>query len=167
MSRSIERINNRVSFTGKTATFYFVTTPASHSAKYFSQCSTILYYRNLQCLDAFRFCVKSLWPGDDIWPCRSGSTLAQVMACCLTAPTHVKASWLWKPGCFLMKWAPAELTLTYHLRHSPQSNFTRSAQDMNPSWFWKLHYSNNSNIPRGQGVNPFTYQQWNETIRDI
>ena len=30
----------------------------------------------------------SLWAGDDIWRQRSGSTLAQVMACCLTAPCH-------------------------------------------------------------------------------
>ena len=30
----------------------------------------------------------SLWPSDTIWRQRSGSTLAQVMACCLTAPSH-------------------------------------------------------------------------------
>ena len=28
------------------------------------------------------------WPSDTIWRQRSGSTLAQVMACCLTAPSH-------------------------------------------------------------------------------
>ena len=32
--------------------------------------------------------VNSLWPGDAIWWQRSGSTLAQVMACCLTATNH-------------------------------------------------------------------------------
>ena len=32
--------------------------------------------------------VNSLWPGDTIWWHRFGSTLAQVMACCLTAPSH-------------------------------------------------------------------------------
>ena len=31
---------------------------------------------------------KSLWPNHTIWRQRSGSTLAQVMACCLTAPSH-------------------------------------------------------------------------------
>ena len=31
---------------------------------------------------------NSLWPGDAIWWHRSGSTLAQVMACCLMAPSH-------------------------------------------------------------------------------
>ena len=31
---------------------------------------------------------NSLWPSDTIWRHKSGSTLAQVMACCLTAPSH-------------------------------------------------------------------------------
>ena len=30
----------------------------------------------------------SLWPSDTIWPHQSGSTLAQVMACCRTASSH-------------------------------------------------------------------------------
>ena len=32
--------------------------------------------------------INSLWPNDAIWRQRSGSTLAQVMAWCLTAPSH-------------------------------------------------------------------------------
>ena len=32
--------------------------------------------------------LNSLWPNDTIWRQRSGSTLAQVMACCLTAPSN-------------------------------------------------------------------------------
>ena len=32
--------------------------------------------------------ISSLWPSDAIWWQRSESTLAQVMACCLTAPIH-------------------------------------------------------------------------------
>ena len=31
---------------------------------------------------------NSLWPSDAIWRHKSGSTLAQEMACCLTAPSH-------------------------------------------------------------------------------
>ena len=31
-----------------------------------------------------------LWPSDAIWQHNSGSTLAQVMACCLTAPSHYR-----------------------------------------------------------------------------
>ena len=34
------------------------------------------------------WCVNSLWPNDAIWRHRSWSTLAQVMACCLMAPSH-------------------------------------------------------------------------------
>ena len=39
--------------------------------------------------------VNPLWPSDAIWQRRSGSTLAQVMACCLTAPSHyLNQCWL-------------------------------------------------------------------------
>ena len=38
---------------------------------------------------------NSLWPSDSIWQQRSGSTLAQVMAWCLTAPSHyLNQCWL-------------------------------------------------------------------------
>ena len=38
---------------------------------------------------------NSLRPGDTIWRQRSGSTLVQVMACCLTAPSHyLNQCWL-------------------------------------------------------------------------
>ena len=39
--------------------------------------------------------INSLWPSDAIWQHRSWSTLAQVMACCLTAPSHyLNQCWL-------------------------------------------------------------------------
>ena len=39
--------------------------------------------------------VNSLWPSDAIWWQRSGSTLAQVMVCCLMAPSHyLNQCWL-------------------------------------------------------------------------
>ena len=39
--------------------------------------------------------LNSLWPRDAIWRQRSESTLAQVMACCLTAPSHyLNQCWL-------------------------------------------------------------------------
>ena len=39
--------------------------------------------------------LNSLWPSDAIWRHRSGSTLAQVMACCLKAPSHyLNQCWL-------------------------------------------------------------------------
>ena len=37
---------------------------------------------------AVQCALNSLWPSDAIWRHRSGSTLFQVMACCLTAPSH-------------------------------------------------------------------------------
>ena len=37
---------------------------------------------------AERSLINSLWPSDAMWQQRSGSTLAQVMACCLTASSH-------------------------------------------------------------------------------
>ena len=38
---------------------------------------------------------NSLWPIDAVWHYRSGSTLAQVMVCCLTAPSHyLNQCWL-------------------------------------------------------------------------
>ena len=36
---------------------------------------------------------NSLWPSDAIWWQRSGSTLAQVMACCLMTPCHYLNQW--------------------------------------------------------------------------
>ena len=39
--------------------------------------------------------LNSLWPSDAIWRWRSWSTLIQVMACCLTAPSHyLNQCWL-------------------------------------------------------------------------
>ena len=39
--------------------------------------------------------VNSLWPRDTIWRHGSGSKLAQVMACCLMAPSHfLNQCWL-------------------------------------------------------------------------
>ena len=39
--------------------------------------------------------INSLWPSDAIWLQRSRSTLVQVMACCLTAPSHyLNQCWL-------------------------------------------------------------------------
>ena len=39
--------------------------------------------------------IKSLWPSDGIWQHRTWPTLAQVMVCCLTAPSHyLNQCWL-------------------------------------------------------------------------
>ena len=45
------------------------------------------------CYTSWLNLINSLWPGDDVWWYRSGSTLAQVMVWCLTAPSHVGNGW--------------------------------------------------------------------------
>ena len=46
-------------------------------------------------LHAQFWCLNSLWPSDARWWQRSGSTMAHVMACCLTAPSHyLNQCWL-------------------------------------------------------------------------
>ena len=42
-----------------------------------------------------RLSVNSLWHSDAIWQHRSGSTLAQVLACCVMAPSHYLNLSLW------------------------------------------------------------------------
>ena len=53
--------------------------------------------------------VNSLWHSDAIWQLRSGSTLAQLMVCCLTAPSH------YLNQCWLINWLRG-----MHLRASSQ-----------------------------------------------
>ena len=64
-----------------------------------------------------QYLINSLWPSDTIWRQRSGSKLAQVMACCLTAPSpYLNQCW------FIIskvEW------------HSYYDNFTRYASTIN------------------------------------
>ena len=61
---------------------------------------------------------NSLWPSDAIWRQGSWSTLVQVMACCLTAPSHyLNQCWLIitkRPVMFI--WG--QFRLRYHSHHS-------------------------------------------------
>ena len=65
----------------------------------------------------FLFYFTSLWPSDAIWRQRSGSTLAQVMACCLTAPSH------YLNQCWLI--------ISKIQLHSSDGNFTRDTSVIN------------------------------------
>ena len=67
----------------------------------------------------------SLWPCDTIWQHKSGSTLAQVMAWCLTAPSH-----------YLNQCWPL---INEILWHSSESNCTASAQVINLYHKFKNH----------------------------
>ena len=69
--------------------------------------------------------VNSLWPSDAIWPHRSGSTLAQVMAWCLMAPSH------YLNQCCLISMV---------MCHSSEDSFTISHQSLKS--VWKLLVSN-------------------------
>ena len=88
---------------------------------------------------------NSLWPSDTIWQQRSGSTLAQVMACCLMARSH-----------YLNQ---CRLIMNEDLWQSPDSNF--------PAIYWWYQLENClSNIsfksPRGQWVN-YLISPWTMT----
>ena len=60
---------------------------------------------------------NSLWPSDAIWQQGSRSTLAHVMACCLTAPSH------YLNQCWLI--------ISEVLWHSSESNFTDDISAIN------------------------------------
>ena len=68
--KTVERssyLHNGTSYTGKMTSLYWIS-------------ALVFFYVNES--------IKSVWPSDAIWWHRSGSTLAQVMACCLMAPSH-------------------------------------------------------------------------------
>ena len=72
---------------------------------------------------------------DAIWRQRSGSTLAQVMVRCLTAPSHHLNQW-WD-------------TISGFLWHSPQWKSTARAQDINPLRPVKISFKVTATSPRG------------------
>ena len=82
----------------------------------------------------------SLVSGNTMWWQRSGSTLTQVMACCLAAPCH------YPNQCWL--------TISEVLWHSPDDNFTGKAQYIYP-WkeFETQNYSHISQEPMYLGTN--------------
>ena len=78
---------------------------------------------------------NSLATSDAIWRHRIWSTLFQVMACCLTAPSHyLNQCWL------IIECVPW---------HSPVSNITKSAHEFNPSHAFRDYTTSFS----GQWVN--------------
>ena len=87
-------------------------------------------------------CLKSLWPNDAILQHRSGSTLAQVMAFCLMAPSHyLNKCWL--------------IISEVHW-HLSEGNFSRYTSAINNASELESHLSKISfKSPRWQGVNSF------------
>ena len=114
--------------------------------------------------------INSLWPSDTIWWQRSGSILAQVMACCLTAPSHYLnqcwlSIWVWmsivsNPICmlpFLASWFAARaggkwplfvepflLTISLNIRINSKSSWTNVPLIIKV-FFWERFHRYNSN----------------------
>ena len=80
--------------------------------------------------------VNSLWPSDAIWRQGTESTLAQVMACCLTAPSH------YLNQCWLI--------ISKILCHSSEGIIMRRSEDTNQqNKIEKLHFQNRIDISQG------------------
>ena len=82
---------------------------------------------------------NSLWPSDTIWRQRSGSTLAQVMDCCLTAPSH------YLNQCWLI--------ISEVQRHSLGQFHKRCLNHQSLKSVWKLRLKFQSNFPGANELN--------------
>ena len=94
----------------------------------------------------YRYCIlydcilNSLWPSGTVWWHRSGSTLAQVMACCLTAPSH------YQNQCWLI--------ISKVQWHSSEGNSTIDTSPINHSnYLGKYSPKISFKCPRSQWVN--------------
>ena len=86
--------------------------------------------------------INSSWPSEPIWCHKTWSTtmLVQVMACCLTAPTH------YLNECWQI--------ISEVLRHSPQGNLRWNTKDVYPWWeFENYSFKMIAASPRGKWVN--------------
>ena len=84
--------------------------------------------------------INSLRPSDAIWLHRSRSTLAQVMAWCLMAPSH------YLNQCWLI--------INEVMWHSPENNFARSALEFNPYHVFRDQtFEITTTSPKSQWIN--------------
>ena len=88
--------------------------------------------------------INSLWPSDAMWWQRIGSTLAQVMACCLMAPSHhLNQCWL---------------IMNLVLWHPPENNFIGISQNINlKNEFETYNFKIIPTSPSGQWLNSFNF----------
>ena len=88
---------------------------------------------------------RSLWPSDARWRHRSESTLAWVMACCLTTQSHfLTHCWL------IIKWI---------MLHSLKGSFTGNAQEF-CSWYVFENWANLILQANLAGTNELTTKLW-------
>ena len=116
-------------------------------------CLTVIDWANMPLCHVASLCAlmncfhNSLWPSDIVSWHRFGSTLAQVMACCLTAPSH-----------FLNQYC---LIISHIFSHSPERNFTRNTQDINPWCEFDIYWFKFTAIStRGQWVKSCLRLTW-------
>ena len=75
--------------------------------------------------------VNSLWHSYVVWRCRSRSTWAQLMASCLTAPSHyLNLGWITITGSEVLWHSPGSYYTVQRDLHPFQCNFKVNAQDM-------------------------------------
>ena len=91
-------------------------------SRYPGWCQNLYVWRHF--LRENGFCINSLWPGDAISWHRSGLTLVQVIACCLTAPSH------YLNQCWSI--------INEILGHLQESGFIGNAKHVNPSISLKM-----------------------------
>ena len=91
-------------------------------------------------------CINLFWPCDAIWRHRSGSTLAKVMACCLMAPSHHLNQ--------------CGFLISEVLWHSPDSNFTASAQAKS-NLYHEFEIILLKLLPHLPGANELNTTKWN------
>ena len=83
-----------ISFLAEGKAFLMSYSEHKHTRRYVPRAQTYLRTPFLP-LISYASIINSLGPSDAIWRQKSGSTLAQVMACCLTAPSHyLNQCWL-------------------------------------------------------------------------
>ena len=92
--------------------------------------------------------LNSLWPSEAIWWQRSGSTLAQVMACCLTAPSHYPNQ-CWLIRMIIISKVPWKISEGIIITRSEDT----SQQNKISSCIFKIA----SRSPRDQWVNRFWF----------
>ena len=90
--------------------------------------------------------INTMWPSDTIWWNITGSTLAQVMACCLTASSH------YPNQCWLL--------ISEILWHSPQSNVTANAQATILYTVMSLKFILSKSLPHLPGVQWVNTHSW-------
>ena len=118
---------------------------------------------------------NSSWPSDAIWSQRSRSLLAQVMVCCLAAPSHYPNRYrLVKFSCILIATSPKE----QWVKLGTMSSFTSKTINISPSnipWLitWLITYPflpfrwSSSMVWETQGKCLFGFYFWGNLIMSI